>query len=250
LAYIDITRKDGVAVLSLHRGKVNAFNDSVVKEFRTILDGLARDDSVGALVLTGHGKFFSFGFDVPELYLLPRDEFSSFLRAFTGLYTSIYTYPKAVIAAINGHAIAGGCMVAIACDQRFMAETGGKIAINEITFGSTVFAGSTEILRACVGHRNAETVMMSGAMFDPDEALAIGLVDAVVPDEDLLPLAIEEAATAASMHAAAFQSMRGLLRGRIAERILSHEDDSIREFVEIWYSPSTREQLKKIVIRD
>ncbi|MGD9403128.1 MAG: enoyl-CoA hydratase/isomerase family protein [bacterium] len=250
MAYIDMTRKDGVAVLTLNRGKVNAFNDPVVKELRTLLEGLARDDSVGALVLTGHGRFFSFGLDVPELYLLPREEFAAFLRAFTGLYTYIYTYPKAVMAAVNGHAIAGGCMVAIACDMRLMADGGGKIAINEITFGSTVFSGSTEILRACIGHRNAETVMMSGAMFDPAQALAIGLVDRVVPDEDLLPVAIEEAATMASRDPAAFQSMRTLLRGRIAESILSHEDDSIREFVDIWYSPSTREQLKKIVIRD
>jgi enoyl-CoA hydratase/carnithine racemase len=131
-----------------------------------------------------------------------------------------------------------------------MAEGSAKIALNEITFGSTVFAGSTEILRACLGHRNAEKVMLTGAMFGSDEALALGLVDHVVPEEDLLKLATEEAAVMASRDAEAFQNMRSLLRGRIVENILSREDDSIREFVEIWYSPATRAQLKKIVIRD
>jgi enoyl-CoA hydratase/carnithine racemase len=131
-----------------------------------------------------------------------------------------------------------------------MAEGGAKMALNEITFGSTVFAGSTDILRACVGHRNAEKVMLTGAMFGSAEALELGLVDHVVPEEDLLRLATEEAVVMASRDPAAFRNMRSLLRGQIAENILSREDDSIREFVDIWYSAETRAQLKKIVIRD
>lgn len=248
--YFDVSRRGGVAVLTLQRGKVNAINAPVVSEFQAVLDETAGDASAGALVLTGHGKFFSFGLDVPGLYALSREDFTSFLRSFTGVYLSIYTYPKPVVAALNGHAIAGGCMLAIACDRRLMVEGKAKIALNEITFGSTVFAGSTEILRACVGQRNAERVMLSGAMFDAGQALALGLVDHAVAADDLLPLAIEEAGAMASRDSAAFRSMRNLLRGRIAEAIRRCEEESIREFVEIWYSESTRQQLKRIVIRD
>jgi 3,2-trans-enoyl-CoA isomerase len=247
--HVDLTRAGKIAVLTLHRGKVNAFNDSMVEEFQARLDELATDDSARGLVITGHGGFFSFGLDVPDLYPLPKEVFAEFLRAFTHLYAGIYVYPKPVVAALNGHAIAGGCMVVAACDRRLMAEGRAKIGLNEITFGSTVFAGSTEILRACVGQRNAEEILLTGGMFEPGRALTLGLVDRLVAPDDLLPMAVEEAQALASGDMAAFVSMRKLLRGQISETIRSRESDSIREFVDIWYSESTREHLRKIEIR-
>jgi enoyl-CoA hydratase/carnithine racemase len=250
MSNIDMSHEVEIAVLKLNRGKVNAFNGPMVREFQTLLDDTAADGSVRGLVITGHGKFFSFGLDVPELYPLTREDFTGFLQAFTRLYMTLYMYPKPVVAALNGHVIAGGCMVAIACDLRLMAEGRAKIALNEITFGSTVFAGSVEMLRACMGQRNAEEVLLSGIMFEPDRAAALGLVDRVVLSEELLPLAIHEARDMASRDARAFRSMRELLRGPVAEVMRAREEDSIREFVDIWYSDSTREQLKGIEIRE
>ncbi len=250
MSHVELRRAEEIAVLTLGRGKVNAFNAPFVEEFQDRLDDLADDDSAGAVVLTGRGKFFSFGLDVPELYPLPARDFAGFLRAFTRLYATLFMYPKPVIAALNGHAIAGGCMIAIACDRRLVAEGKTKIALNEITFGSTVFAGSVEMLRACVGQRNAEEVLMTGAMFDPDRALAIGLVDAVHPARDLMRLAMDRAREAAAGDRAAFLNIRKLLRGPIAATMRDREDESIREFVDIWYSDATREHLKGITIRE
>ena len=250
MGHVEVKRADKSAVLTLHRGKVNALNGAVVAEFQGRLEELAADDSVGAVVLTGRGKFFSFGLDVPELYSMSKQDFAGFLRAFTHLYTTLFVYPKPVIAALNGHAIAGGCMMAIACDRRLMAEGRAKMALNEITFGSTVFAGSVEMLRASVGQRNAEEVLLSGAMFDPHRALAIGLLDAVVPAGDLMDLALEEARVMADRSGPAFMNMRKLLRGHIAEIMRDREGESIAEFVDIWYSDATREQLRQIGIRE
>ena len=250
MSHVEVRRVDNSAVLTLHRGKVNALNGALVGEFQARLDDLAADDSVGAVVLTARGKFFSFGLDVPELYSMPKQDFADFLRAFTHLYTTLFVYPKPVIAALNGHAIAGGCMLAIACDRRLMAEGRAKMALNEITFGSTVFAGSVEMLRACVGQRSAEEVLLSGAMFDSHRALAVGLVDAVVPADELMDLALEEARVMADRSGPAFMNMRRLLRGPIAETMRSREGESIAEFVDIWYSEATREQLKQIGIRE
>jgi 3,2-trans-enoyl-CoA isomerase len=238
-----------VAILMLHRGKVNALNQAVVVELRSRLDEIAADGSLKAVVLTGYGKFFSFGLDVPELYPLPRVEFTRFVEMFTELYTALYVYPKPVIAALNGHAIAGGCMLALACDRRLMAAGKGKIGLNEITFGSSVFAGSVEMLRACVGERNAERVLFSGAMFDGDGALALGLLDRVVPAADLLPFALEEARAMVGGDRHAFADMKRLLREPIAETMRSREGGSIREFVRIWYSETTRRLLKGVEIR-
>lgn len=248
--FVKVNRVDNVAVLTLSRGKVNPFNEAFIEEFQHCVDQLAEDDSVGALVITGRGKFFSFGLDVPELYSLSPENFAEFLRAFTHLYTTLFVYPKPVVAALNGHAIAGGCMIAIACDRRLMAEGKSKIGLNEITFGSTVFAGSVEMLRACAGQRGAEEVLFTGAMFDPGRALGLGLIDAVHPAEDLIQVALEEARTMAARDQVAFGNMRKLLRGPIVRAMRDREAESIREFVEIWYSDTTRQQLKGITIRE
>ncbi|UCG50923.1 MAG: enoyl-CoA hydratase/isomerase family protein [Candidatus Latescibacterota bacterium] len=249
MSYVDLTHAGEVAVLTLHRGKVNAFNESFVKELKARLGELSADVTTRALILTGHGKFFSFGFDVPELYPLSKEDFTRFVNHFTELYTTLYLYPKPVIAALNGHTIAGGCMLAVACDRRLMAEGSAKISLNEITFGATVFAGSVDKLRACVGQRNAEEILLSGAMYGPEEALSLGLVDRVIAGDKLMPAALEEARVLASRDGAVFSNMKRLLRGPVVEAMRSRESESIREFVEIWYSESTREQLKGIEIR-
>jgi enoyl-CoA hydratase/carnithine racemase len=249
MRYFDINRTGEVTVLTLHRGKVNALNRPVLQELCSLLEELEIDSSSRALVLTGRGKFFSFGLDVPELYPLPKEDFAEFVRFFTGLYTLIYSYPKPLVAALNGHTIAGGCMLALACDRRLMAEGKGKIALNEITFGSSVFAGSVEMLRACVGGRNAERILLTGEMFSPDRAEALSLVDRVVPAQDLTAVAVEEARGMASGDSVAFTALKHLIRGPVMEIMREREGDSIREFVDIWYSDSTREQLKGVEIR-
>ncbi len=250
MSHVEITNDGAVAILTLRRGKVNAINEAVANELKAAFDRLRKDDSVRALVLTGHGKFFSFGLDVPELYDYPKERFTDFLVTFTSAYFAIYGYPKPVIAAINGHAIAGGCMLAIACDRRLMAEGKGKISLNEITFGATVFAGSTEILRALVGQRRAEQVMMQGTMFDAHQAFEIGIVDRISDPDVLMTEALDEARELGARESAVYGSMKRLLRDPIMETIRLRERQSINEFVDIWYSEQTREQLKGIIIRE
>jgi enoyl-CoA hydratase/carnithine racemase len=247
--HLELTQAGGIGRLTLHRGKVNAINPAVLAELRAAVDGLRADASVRAVILTGHGKFFSFGLDVPELYSLPPERFHEFITGFTDLYTRLYEFPKPVVAALNGHAIAGACMLALACDRRLMAAESGRIGLNEITFGSTVFAGSVEMLRACVGGRNAERVLLEGAMYEPAEALAIGLIDRIVAPEHLMTEVGGEARALASQDPVAFASLKSLLRGPVAETMRRVEGPSLREFVEIWYSEATRERLRGIEIR-
>jgi 3,2-trans-enoyl-CoA isomerase len=249
MTYVDVTCAEEIATLTLHRGKVNALNESVIRELRARLDELATDDSTRAIVLTGHGEFFSFGFDVPNLYPLPREDLTRFIHLFTDLYTTLYSYPKPVIAALNGHTIAGGCMIATACDRRLMAEGPAKISLNEITFGASVFAGSVEVLQACVGQRNAEEVLLSGAMYSPHEAMSLGLVDRVVAAAELMSMALDEARILASRDTTVFSALKMLLREPNVEAMRRRESESIRKFVDIWYSEPTRRQLREIEIR-
>jgi len=249
VTYTNVDIADGVATLCMSRGKVNALNPEMVGELRSTFDRLERAADVRAVVLTGTGAFFSFGFDVPEFLPYERARFEAYLQQFTGLYAQLYECPKPLVAALNGHAVAGGCMIAIACDHRVMADGKAKIGLNEVTFRASLFAGSLEILRALVGQRHAERIALSGELFTASDAARIGLVDEVC-----LPSATREAAVRAAVRLAsndptAFADIKRLVRAPISARMRAAEPDSIHRFTDIWYSPSTRAQLERIVIR-
>jgi len=247
--FVRTSVSDGIADVTFQRGKVNALDEQVVDELAACFAELANDPGASSVVLTGTGKFFSFGFDIPEFLPWPKEDFTRYLVKFTDLYRSLFVFPKPLIAALNGHTIAGGCMIAHACDRRLMAMGKGKVSLNEISFGSSVFAGAVAMLRLRVGERNAEQVLWGGALYDPEEARALGLVDEVVAEQQLADRARSLAHDLAAKDCAAFASIKHLLRGPTAEAMAAREAESIREFVELWYSPRTRRQLEQIRIR-
>lgn len=249
MKHLDLDRSGRIATVTLNRGKVNALNHDLILELHRSFEELERDDSVGAVVLTGSGSFFTFGFDIPEFMSWSKDDFIGYLTDFTGFYARCYLFPKPVVAALNGHTIAGGCMIALACDRRIMAEGKGRISLNEIAFGASVFAGCVEMLRGVTGNRIAETILLGGEMYLPEEAFRLGLVDRTCPLDELQDAARGEAAGMAGRDAAAFTSIKKLIRAPVAARMQAAEADSIREFADIWYSEPMRKRLKKIEIR-
>lgn len=249
MKHVDVEVKDSVAVISLGRGKVNALNEQVVEELQNHFQVIREDDAIGSVVLTGKGtKFFSFGFDIPEFLGYSKGSFTRYLTKFTKLCADIFLFPKPVVAALNGHTIAGGCMLATACDSRIMVGGKAKISLNEVTFGSSVFAGSVEILRYCVGSAAAQEILYSGRMYSAEEALAIRLVDRVSGLDDLAEEARGVAQGFCAKDRFAFASIKRLLRGPVYNEMIQREESSIREFVEIWYSESTWKNLQGIKI--
>ncbi len=184
MGFVDLSVDKGIATVTLDRPKVNALNEQVVDELASSFRELSADPSVGAVVLTGRGSFFSFGFDIPEFLDYPKESFLAYVMKFSKLVRDIFIFPKPVIAALNGHTVAGGCILTIACDRRVMVKGKAKIALNELTFGSTVFTSIVEMLRYIVGSRNAQNLLYSGKMQSAEEALALGLVDAVYSAEE------------------------------------------------------------------
>jgi enoyl-CoA hydratase len=249
MPHVKVRIDDGVASLFLSRGKVNAIDEATIDELDDRFRELEADETVRAVVFSGEGKFFSFGFDIPGFLGHSKAEFTRFLAKFTGLYRYLFTYPKPVVAALNGHAVAGGLMLALACDRRFMAAGTGKSGLNELAFGSSVFAGSVEMLRFAVGNRNAGEILFTGAMFLPEEALLLGLVDEVCPVEELMGKAVAAARELGGKSPAAFRSVKRLLRGPVAEEMRRREGASIVEFIDIWYSEETWRNLREIRIR-
>jgi 3,2-trans-enoyl-CoA isomerase len=170
MQFLQLRKNEGIATVTLGRGKVNAINEYVIDEMADCFGMLADDHEVKAVIITGAGKFFSFGFDIPEFLRYTKVDFVRYLTKFTDFYTFLFLYPKPVVAALNGHTIAGGCMIAIACDYRIMVSGKAKIALNEINFGSSLFAGSVEMMKLLLVQRKAEEAAYSGAMYAAEEA--------------------------------------------------------------------------------
>jgi enoyl-CoA hydratase/carnithine racemase len=241
-------KSDGIGTLTLRRGKVNALNGTVVDEMRDLLKTFESDPEVRSIVLTGSGKLFSFGFDIPEFLSFTKKEFTEYVVNFTDLYRYIFLYPKPVVAALNGHTIAGGCMLALACDHRVMVSGKAKMSLNEIGFGSSVFAGITEMLRFWVGSAKATKVLYSGAMYTAEQAMNMGLVHEAAAEDDLMHAARNAASDFAAKSPPAFASIKSLLRRSVVEEMTRRERGSITEFVDIWYSKDTWANLQTIKI--
>ncbi len=249
MEFVTIERHDQTAVVSLSRGKVNAIDRQVVAELSAVFAEIERDDTIRSVVLTGRGKFFSFGLDVPALYDLTPDEFTIFLKNFCGLCAELFLFPKPIVAAVNGHAVAGGCMLLIPCDARIAVDTPINIALTEVMLGAALFASTVEMLRYRVSNQTTETLLLTGKSLTANSAQEVGLVNEVVPLESLLQTAITKAGERAANYGAGYKAIRRLIREPIAERWRSREEESIREFVQIWYSPETRAKTKLITIR-
>lgn len=250
MKFVSIDIRDGVAEVRLNRPKVNAINEPVVQELATCFEDLAVDESARSIILTGEGSFFSFGFDVPELYGYEKRDFTEFMFGFSDLLTRLFLFPKPVLGALNGHSVAGGCILALACDYRLMVAEKARISLNELTFGSTLFSSAVEMLRFLVGSKNASRILYSGRMYSAEEALGVGLIDKAVPREEMLGVARSIAGEHAGKDLLAFKGIKHLLRNRVAECIRDNEKDSILAFVDTWYSEGARDSLRKIVIRD
>ncbi len=246
--FVRLSTNEGIAEARLKRGRVNALNEQAVEEIGDCFQRLAADPNIGAIIFTGDGPLFSFGFDIPEFLSYSRESFLRFLTKFTHLYTYLFTYPKPLVAALNGHAIAGGCMLALACDYRIMVSGKAKLSLNEITFGSSVFAGSVAMLKFLVGGKNAQVILYDGAMYSAETAAQLGMIDKVSSTESLMKDARELAMRLAGKDAAAFRSIKNLLRVPVAEDMARNEERSVQEFVSIWYSESTWQNLRGITI--
>jgi enoyl-CoA hydratase/carnithine racemase len=184
LETLSVEVADRVAVVTLTRPEVrNAFNDRLVGELREVLAGLADDDAVGAVVVTGAGeKAFAAGADIGEVsrYTAHTALDSTMQRVFD----AVEDFPKPTIAAVNGVALGGGCELAMACDIR-IAASGARFGLPETALAVLPGAGGTQRLARLVGTGRAVELILTGRLVDADEARAIGLVTAVVPREEL-----------------------------------------------------------------
>ena len=158
---------------------------------------------------------------------------------------SLYTLPKPTVAAITGHAVAGGCILALCCDYRFIAEGKRLMGLNEIKLGVPVPYLADCVLQSIVGTRNARDMMDTGDFYAPADLARLGLVDEVLPAGDVMPKAIEKAQRLGAWPSPAFALIKRNRVEQIEQRVLARREEKERLFVDGWYSDEARRRLKE-----
>jgi len=172
---------DAVQVLRLEGGKANAMDVALLDTIERLIDDLERAPARAA-VLTGYERFFSAGLAVPRLIDLDRPAMRAFIDRFARAMMRVLACEKPLVAAINGHAIAGGCVLALMCDERICIDDGAKIGLNETQLGIGLPAIVIEPLRAAVPPASLAPIALEGRLFSPREAHALGLVHELAPE--------------------------------------------------------------------
>ncbi len=227
---IDCDRRDGVRVLRMRFGSANALGPVVCEQ---ILEAL--DAERCPTVLTGEGRVFSAGLNLIELDGLDRAELAAFLERFSVLMVRALTARYPLVAAVNGHAVAGGCVLAMACDRRVGTRGPYKVGMNEMAIGLTLPAVVTEILRGKLCAEHAHTVVLGGALYEPEQACQVGLLDELADDAEA---AVDRACALAAELArgeAEFATMKGTLVAPIVERFRQTREALDHCFVESWF---------------
>jgi enoyl-CoA hydratase len=238
---------NGILILRLAHGKASTMDLELCESLRSAIEEAAANADVHALVLTGTGHIFSAGVDLKKLLEDSPDTISSFVDALDSVIRALFLFPKPAVAAINGHAIAGGAILAFACDFRMMST--GRIGVPEMLVGVPFPPMALEVVRFAVPQKHLRSMVYFGRIIDVDAAHAIGLVDDVVLPEALVIRAVETARHLADMAPDAFRMIKRQLREPYLRAAAMIAGDSADAIDEVWTSARTRERIRAYVAR-
>jgi len=240
---LGVTRNGPVATVELTRGKVNAIDVELLEDLGTTLEGLEHDNEVRAVILTGSGRAFSAGVDLRVVVDSEPRYARRLVDALRVGLEALFFFPKPTVAAINGAAVAGGCILACACDRRLIAEH-ARIGANELAVGVPFPVAALEILRhACGSH--TEDLVFTARLLDAHEAMALGMVHQVLPGEKLLERAVTVATELGTSAPLAYRLAKQQLRRPAFERMRSDAAAVDAVAIEEWAAPHTAQRLRE-----
>jgi len=242
---IELSHEGDIAVLRMAHGKANALDTKFMLELTDALDQIARSQASG-LVLTAGGGVFSAGVDLFQLMNGGRAYVAEFLPLMSQGFRALFDFPKPAVAAVNGHAIAGGMILACACDYRVMAE-GARIGIPELRVGVPFPLTALEIVRYALRPDAAQEAVLFGKVLEAKAAEAEGYVHEAVAPADVLPRALDRARHLASAPAASFRKAKQDLRRPTAELLDRTMAASDRNLVDAWASPTVQNAIRAYV---
>ncbi|OBA82959.1 enoyl-CoA hydratase [Mycobacterium sp. 1164966.3] len=235
---IEVQTQGAVRVLTFSSGRVNALDVEFADELTEAVRELQRAGGA-PLVVTGAGRVFSAGVDLDRVVQGGADYTDRLIPALSDLFVALFGYPGPTVAAVNGAAIAGGCVLACACDRRVMTSS-GQIGASEVRVGVPFPVAALEVMRYACGHR-AEEVVLGGRIYRDADAVEMRLVDRIVADE-LIDAALAEASDLAEIPPAAYRQTKAQLRNPTLARI-SNGADFDREVRGLWGTEETRQRI-------
>jgi len=235
-----------VRELQLNHPPANALGPQLISELRNAIEH-APQDGVRALVLSGFPGRFSGGLDVPLLLTLDRTAMAAVWKDFYALLRALACSPIPVAAAITGHAPAGGTVLALFCDRRFVAQGDWKIGLNEVRVGIPLPPVILGALQRTVGMRQAERLAVTGTLISPAEAAQVGLVDEIVPAESVIQAAVRWCDELLDFPPQAMALTRRKARADLAILFDSDVNAELDEVIAGWWADETQTVLRRLV---
>jgi enoyl-CoA hydratase len=245
---IAIERRGGTAILTLAHGKASAFDVELCEALIARLTE-CEDAWCTSVVLTGRGSIFSAGVDLVRVVTEGDAYLSRFLPVLSDAFERAFAFPKPVVAAVNGHAIAGGCILACTADRRFMARGSGRIGLPELLVGVAFPPVPLEIARFAVHPRFASDLLLNGATLQADAAAEAGFVDVAVDADALLATAVGAAEAMAARPQQAFAITKRQLRAPAIERMRAGRKALDAQIESLWRSPQTLDAIRGYIDR-
>lgn len=244
---LEVRQHGHVAEILLARNAINSIDPALVDELARTAGDLADDRGIHAIVLgSTQEKFFSAGWDLPELLAKDRAAVSDFVAAFNRLTVELSCLRVATVAAIDGYAVAGGYILALACDFRVMtSDPRRRVGLTEVDLGLPLPLPSILLLRGLVPGRVVRDVAVAGRLFGPEEALAAGLVDRLAEPGAVLGAARALAEELGAKPAHAYGGMKSLLHEDLIERLGRDGARNEQRFVDAFFHPDTRLLLRE-----
>lgn len=229
----------GVRVVTLDRPPANAEDETLLTDLGTALDAAATEDGVRTVVLTGAGKFFSGGFD---LAAPRRDEAAAAtIRAlYRDTHLGLLMLPKPTIAWVNGHAIAGGLVLALTCDYRLGVDGDFRIGLNEVAIGASYPRAALEIVRLRLTHARASELLLGAALYPASQAVRLGVVDELLPADTIEATVLRRAARMGAFPREAYAHTKAALVADAVDRIRAETDDEAARAGAVWTTAESR----------
>src|SRR5262245_14993966 len=237
---VTITKDGDAAILRLTRDHGNAINHDLVEALIGALSEAEADHAVRGVLLASTGKIFCPGLDLQELILLDRPGMERFMTRFSTAVLALYTFPKPVVAAMHGHALAGGCVLGLCADWRVLRR-GALVGLNEVKVGVPLPFGVAHIVRDAVPRHAVTAVSLLGRNFSDEAAVAAGLA------QGFAEAARARLAEFTAKDGPALSVTKRYLRSPVVERIRAHNQLLLPEWLDGWFSPDTRARIQGIV---
>lgn len=243
---LTLEQHDSVALIRLQHGKANALDLELTEALNGALEEARH---AAALVLAGAGPIFSAGVDLRRLAQSEAGYVEAFLPALERFFGALFRFPAPTVAAVGGHAIAGGAVLACACDRRLVAEGPWKMAVPELLVGVPFPPTALEIVRAAVGAPFLDELVLAGRTLSGDELRASGLAHERVEPDRLEARALEEARRLATIPGRSYELNKRQLRQGADDLLEAHGEAWLRESIDAWNDPVAREALDAYVAR-